>query len=247
MSRKTSTAALDSFRQESLQKTCRVPRHLAGARKSAIQRSDDRLDETSHGHAERSLRSGESLFGCEGTTKGDQPFQQVQIAIYPEEVMNTLNRKSAVSIRTILPVILRIVLSLILWTLGAASMNIAVAQTKEHRVVHNFAVDHTQVENLQRWVNAGHDPWCRDSQLVAAASLRRVSPEVSNLELASLPLELERSHKTTAIYTFHSLDGRTTFRITLRRYRWLLPVAGSFQKMIWVPERAEIVTRDTLD
>jgi hypothetical protein len=171
---------------------------------------------------------------------------QAQLRIHPEEVMNTLNRKSAVSIRTILPVILRIALSLILWTLGAASMNIAAAQTKEHRVVHNFTVDRAQVENVQRSVNAGHDPWCRDSQLVAAASLRRVSPEVSDLELASLPLELEHSRKTTAIYTFHSLDGRT-FRITLRRYRWLLPVAGSFQKMIWVPERAEIVTRDTLD
>ena len=31
MSRKTSTAALDSFRPATLQKTCRGPRHPAGA------------------------------------------------------------------------------------------------------------------------------------------------------------------------------------------------------------------------
>ncbi|HYA63557.1 MAG TPA: hypothetical protein VED66_10155 [Candidatus Sulfotelmatobacter sp.] len=161
--------------------------------------------------------------------------------------MNSLNRKPAASIRTILPVILRIAFSLILWTLGAASMNLAAGQTTERRVVHNFAIDRAHVENLQRWVNAGHDPWCRDSQLVAAASLRRVSPELSDFEFVSLQSELQRSHKTTAIYTFHSLDGNTAYRITLRRYRWLLSLAGSFQKMIWVPERVEILTRDTLD
>jgi len=223
MSRKTSTAALDSFRQASLHKTCRVPRHPAGARISSRQRSN------------------------KGNEAGPQPFQQAQIAIYPEDVMNPLNRKPAASIRTILPVILRIAFSLILWTLGAASMNLAAGQTTERRVVHNFAIDRAHVENLQRWVNAGHDPWCRDSQLVAAASLRRVSPELSDFEFAFLQSELQRGRKTTAIYTFHSLDGNTAYRITLRRYRWLLSLAGSFQKMIWVPERVEILTRDTLD
>jgi hypothetical protein len=222
MSRKTSTAALDSFRQASLHKTCRVPRHPAGPISST----------------QRSNKSNEA---------GPQPFQQAQIAIYPEDVMNSLNRKPAASLLTILPVILRITLSLILWTLGAASMNLAAAETTERRVVHNFPIDRAQVENLQRWVNAGHDPWCRDSQLVAAASLRRISPELSDFEFASLQSELQRSRKTTAIYTFHSRDGQTTYRVTLRRYRWLLPVAGSFQKMIWVPERVEILTRDTLD
>jgi hypothetical protein len=149
----------------------------------------------------------------------------------------------------ILPVILRIAFSLLLWTFGAATMNLTAAQTqaKEHRVVKNFAVDRAVVQNLQRWVNAGHDPWCRDPQLVAAAALRRVSPEFSDYELASLILELERSQKTKAIYTFHSVDGRTIYRITLRRYLWLLPISGSLQQMIWVPERAEIITRDTLD
>ena len=150
------------------------------------------------------------------------------------------------SFTTILPVILRITISLVLWTLGAANMDLTAAQTpaNEHRVVQNFAVDRATVENLQRWVNAGHDAWCRDPQLVAAATLRRVSPDFTDYEPASLPLELERGQKTKAIYTFHSLDGRTTVRITLRRYRYLLPTAGSLRQMVWVPERAEIITRD---
>ena len=150
-------------------------------------------------------------------------------------------------IRAVLPVILRITLSLILWTLGAVSMNLAAAQSKEHHAVHNFPMDRAKIEDLQRWVSAGHDPWCRDPQLVAAAALRRVSPDLIGYEPASLPLELERTQKTTAVYTYHSVDGRSTYRVTLRRHRWLLPIAGSLQKTIWVPERAEIITRDTLD
>ena len=156
--------------------------------------------------------------------------------------MNPLHQNSTGTIRTILPVILRITFSLILWTLGAAPMPLA-AEPKEHRVIYTFSVERAQIEELQRWVNSGHDAWCRDAQLVASHFLNRVLPD-SEMELASFPLELEHSHKTTAVYTFHSLDGLTAYRITLRRYRWLLPVAGSQHKMIWVPERAEIVTRD---
>jgi hypothetical protein len=157
--------------------------------------------------------------------------------------MNPLHQKPSGTIRTILPVILRVTFSLILWTLGAAPMRIVAAEAKEHRVVYTFALDRAQIEDLQRWVNAGHDSWCRDPQLVASASMHRVLPE-SDMELASFPLELEHTRKTTTIYTFHSLDGRATYRITLRRHRWLLPIAGSQHKMIWVPERLEIITRD---
>jgi hypothetical protein len=70
MSRKTSTAALDTFRHAPLPTPCRLPRHPAGAA--------TRLDG------------------------------------------NRIRR-----IRTMLPVILRITFSLLLWSLGATSMNIA--------------------------------------------------------------------------------------------------------------------------
>ncbi|MGB7844876.1 MAG: hypothetical protein WBL63_04620 [Candidatus Acidiferrum sp.] len=161
---------------------------------------------------------------------------------------SNLRQRTRRNFTTILRVILRITFSLLLWTLGAA-MNLAgaQAQAKERRFVQDFAVDRATVENLQRWVNAGHDPWCRDPQLVAAASLRRVSSKFSDYELASLPLELVRTRKTKVTYAFHSLDGSATYRITLRRYRYLLPTAGSLPQMIWVPERVEIITRGTQD
>lgn len=224
--KQTSTAALDSLRQGPLSSQRRVPRHPASARSSIVARSK------------------------QGNPERYREVQQAQLVIHQEEVMNANTRQRAPrKITTIFPVILRVTFSLLLWTLGAATMNLAAAQVrpKEHRVVQTFPVSRAAVENLQRWVNAGHDIWCRDPQLVASAALRGVSPELSDYELTSLPLELEHSHKTRAIYTFHSLDGRTTFRITLRRYPYLLPTAGSLRQMIWVPASAEIITRDIQD
>jgi len=153
-----------------------------------------------------------------------------------------------ITFRTILPVILRIAFGLLLWTLGA-TMYIATAQTAEHREAVNFPVGRERIEALQRWVNSGHDEWCRDPQLVVSAAIRLISPGFSGSEgaSASLPLETERARVTRATFTYHSLDGRTTYRVTVRRFRWLLPVAGSFRHMIWVPEHAEIITRDSLD
>jgi hypothetical protein len=222
---KTSTAALDSVHQRPRPELRRVPRHLSGARR----RAEERSNESSRGK--------------------EQQFQQARILVGREDVMNTPTRNSQKpNVRTILPVILRITLSLILWTLGAGmTMKLEAEPVKEHRAVYTFAVDRAQVEDLQRWVNAGHDLWCRDPQLVAVASLRRISKEFEEFEAASLPLELEHRQRSEAVYTFHSLDGRATYRITLRRYDWLLATAGSLQGMIWVPEKAEIVKRDTLD
>jgi len=151
-------------------------------------------------------------------------------------------------IRRILPVVLRITLSLILWTLGSGmAINLAAEPAKEHRVTYTFAVDRAQTENLQRWVNEGHDAWCRDPKLVAVAAMRRLSEEFEEVQAASMPLELEQREQGEAVYTFHSLDGLKTYRITVRRFAWLLPTAGSAHWMIWVPEKAEIVTRTILD
>jgi hypothetical protein len=156
-------------------------------------------------------------------------------------------RRAVLHGRPILPAMLRITFSLLLWTLGA-TMHIAAAQSNEHRKVSRFPIDRERIEAVQRWVNSGRDEWCRDPQSVASAAIRRLSPEPgSEIALASLALEAESARARKMVYSYHSLDGRSTYRITVRRFRWLLPTAGSFRQMIWVPERAEIITRDSLD
>jgi hypothetical protein len=219
MSKKSSTAALVSKRAWPRRLPCRAPRHPAGTRTE-----------------NRGLRKEWRL----------QRFQQAQIVIRPEEAMHSTYSKPVQNIRTIVPVILRITLSLILWTLGA-SMSLSAGELPAHRNVHIFPADHEKIEALQRWVNAGHDPWCRDAKLVAAASLENILGDSDSLEPASLTLEIERAGKASSVFAFHSLDGRVTYRVTLRRYDWLRPVAGSREKTIWVPESVEIVTQRAAD
>ena len=159
MSAKASTAALESLASRSLPNQRRVPRHPAGAKHS---RGKDRVTKV----------------------------QAAQTAILREDAMNG-NNQFATSIhhKTIVPVILRITFSLLLWTLGLASMNLVEAHVKTQRVVRDYPVDRAKLEHLQRWVNAGHDTWCRDPKLVASAALHRVAPGLadSEFELASLP------------------------------------------------------------
>jgi len=158
-------------------------------------------------------------------------------------------RGAAEKFRVILPVILRITFCLAMWTLGVMTMTIAEAQTREQRVAQKIPVDRARVENLQRWVDAGHDSWCRDPQSVAAMALRRVAPEFSNydFELASLTTGNEKDSLTQAVYTFHSIDGRTSYSITLRRFRWQSKTTVSQSDRVWIPVRSETITRELLD
>ena len=163
---------------------------------------------------------------------------------------NTTNG-NARTIRQILPVILRITFFLVLWTLGAATMSVVEAQTQtpDRRVARQLPVSRARVENLQRWVNNGHDPWCRDAKSVAMNTVQRISPEFANydFELASLTTDDGKSSANKAVYTFHSLDGHTAYRVTLRRFGWQTKTAGSANDRIWVPISVETITRDSLD
>jgi hypothetical protein len=148
--------------------------------------------------------------------------------------------------RNTLDAILAILLCMLVSVRGSsADLRAGQIQPKVHRILLRFPVDRAKAEDLQRWVNAGHDPWCRDPQLVAASALGRISSQSSEFETTSL--QLESNEKSQAVYTFHSLDGYTTYRITLRRYRFLLPTAGSLQGIVWIPETAEILSRATSD
>lgn len=225
MSKKTSTAALESICKGQLTNRRRAPRHPAG---------EERSNEV------RKQRSNERA----------REFGQARIVVRREDVMDRNGVSGAAErFRVILPAILRITFCLAMWTLGVMTMTIAEAQTGEHRLVQEIPVDRARVENLQRWVDAGHDTWCRNSQFVAAMALRHVAPEFSNydFELASLTAGDERVSPNQAIYTFHSIDGQTSYRITLRRFRWQNKTAASPDERIWVPVCSEKITRDSLN
>ena len=225
MSKKTSTAALESICKGRFTNRRRAPRHPAGEESSK--------EATKQGRSEKA-----------------REFGQARIVARREDVMNRNGVSGAAEkFRVILPVILRITFCLVMWTLGVITMSIAEAQTREQRVAQKIPVDRARVENLQRWVDAGHDAWCRDPQSVAAMALRRVAPEFSNydFELASLTTGNETISPTQAVYTFHSVDGHSSYRITLRRFRWQTKTASSPNERIWIPVRSEQITRESFD
>ena len=222
MSQKTSTAALASCKGQFPTRR-RVPRHPAG-------------------------RSNEVKKQRGNETAGT--FGQAVIAVRQEGAMTSNTSNGNVrAIRQILPVVLRITFCLVLWTLGAISMTIAEAQTRDQRAVQNLPVDRARVENLQRWVNSGHDTWSRDAKSVATKTIQRVSPELANydFELASLTTQDGRSTANKAVYTFHSLDGHSSYRVTLCRFSWQNNSAETPANRVWLPVRVETITRDSLD
>jgi hypothetical protein len=134
----------------------------------------------------------------------------------------------------IYPGLLRFTLTFLLAFLGIASTPPAHAQTNSNRLVKTYPVDRAKAENLQRWVDAGHDTWRRDPRLVAVHTLEQFAPDIadSTYELASQPVVHKLSNGRTVTYTHHSLDCQTTYRVTLRRPQWLRPTAGSLNNTV---------------
>jgi hypothetical protein len=119
---------------------------------------------------------------------------------------------------------------------------IAVGVPVSHKEVRVARIDRFAVENLQRWVNVGHDDWCKDAREVASMELRRVAPEFSGnrLDLVSLPASASTRSAMQATFTWTSIDGSASYRITVERYEWLKPVAGKLSNEVWTPSRIEI-------
>jgi hypothetical protein len=117
MSQKTSTAALDLFGEGRVPIRRRAPRHPAGGTR----------------------RSKEAT--KQGSNEKAREFGQAQIVVRQGGGMTERRtNRPAGKIRVILPAILRITFSLVLWTLGAATMTFSENQTRGDRVTHKLSV-----------------------------------------------------------------------------------------------------------
>jgi hypothetical protein len=99
---------------------------------------------------------------------------------------------------------------------------------------------------LQRWVNGGHEAWCKDARMVAFDQLRRIAPDFTNeqSELMALPLAGQSASGTKKVFMWTPLDGRATYRVTVERFAWLLPIAGKRDAIVWIPTRTEILAHE---
>ena len=131
-----------------------------------------------------------------------------------------------------------------LWMAAAAPAALAASHDAD-RIVSYRSIDRAALENLQRWVSAGHEEWCKDPRLVAAEELKRTAPD-GGVEAAALrALEGEPAAKAKKlVYEWALLDGRRLYRVTVERFDWLLPAAKDAESLVWVPTAVEIVAQD---
>lgn len=115
-------------------------------------------------------------------------------------------------------------------------------EPKTRTVEGDTGPDRATIENLQRWVNGGHDTWCRIPQMVASAQLQRIAPEYARDQgqLNEVPEEASAAGRNRVAYTWTTADGSTTYRVTVERFSWLLPLAGKTESIVWVPTHVEI-------
>ncbi len=117
-----------------------------------------------------------------------------------------------------------------------------------HRVLTIYPVDRARIEKLQQWVNSGHEAWCLQPELVASETLTREAPNFPQFVYEQAAFNAtEGTNRMREVFTYHSLDGRTSYRVTVRRYAWLRGSAGSVKGIVWVPESLETVNENLTD
>ena len=116
---------------------------------------------------------------------------------------------------------------------------------EESRVVSYHTVDRAEIENLQRWVAAGHEDWCKDARLVAAEELKRIAADFAADATQLNAVDVREGADgiggaKRVAFEWTPLDGRATYRVTVERFEWLLPIAKDADAMVWVPTVTEI-------
>jgi len=121
---------------------------------------------------------------------------------------------------------------------------------EEDRVVSYAILDRAEIENLQRWVAAGHEAWCKDARLVASEQLKRFAPDYEGdaSELSATDPDALTEGANEVSFEWTAPDGRATYRVTVERFEWLLPIAKSEDAIVWIPTATEIqLTHVTVD
>lgn len=110
--------------------------------------------------------------------------------------------------------------------------------SSSRRVVqeHVYPVSKRSYEKLQRYVNEGHQPWRTDGPAVASEELLMLEKRADRENVYTLPLKAIEETQREAIYEYQSaVKPGISYKIVLKRFRWLLPLAGSWRAMVWAP------------
>jgi len=131
---------------------------------------------------------------------------------------------------------------IVLAALTLAAVPAAAKNHREDRFLVEHPIHRAEVENLQRWVSAGHADWCKDARLVAEAELSRMAPddERNRFQLNEVRAVDSPNPGNRMTFEWASKDGRALYRVTVERFAWLLPFAKNTGLIVWVPTSIEM-------
>ena len=129
-------------------------------------------------------------------------------------------------------------------TLAPVAAAATTAKSAEEKRLVNYQANRAEIENLQRWVAAGHEDWCKDARLVAAEELKRIASsfpgDATELDAINLGEASEGGSAKKVAFEWTPFDGRATYRVTVERFEWLLLIAKDADLVVWVPTTMEI-------
>lgn len=139
-----------------------------------------------------------------------------------------------------------LVAGIVLAALTLAAVPAAANDHREDRFFSERPIHRAEVENLQRWVLAGHADWSKDARLVAERELSRLAPdrEGNRFQLNEVHAVDGSNLGNRMTFEWASLDGRALYRVTVERFAWLLPIAKNTGSIVWVPTSIEMRTHE---
>lgn len=99
------------------------------------------------------------------------------------------------------------------------------------------------VEDFQKWINEGHEPWRLDeADVVASGGLSGFHEEHKYLPVPKWfsPRKVkQKPHRV--IFAFDSMTQGFSYKVTVRKFDWLLPVAKKFEWISWYVTEVDLV------
>ena len=91
-------------------------------------------------------------------------------------------------------------------------------------------LEQTSVQNIQKKVNLGGDPWRLDPKEVAVRQIEMIDPSLKPAAIRD-QLQTVKADERTQVLSYKAADR--SYEITMKKPEWLLPYSGIYKTMIW--------------
>ena len=104
-----------------------------------------------------------------------------------------------------------------------------------------WKVDKNAAFDLQQFVNQGHEPWRMDgTAAIAEEAIDDRKKDWADVNTVLEAPQIISETRNTALLIAKSGDGSVRYKVTLRKYSWLLHSAkNNWSWIIWIPEAVE--------